>query len=592
MGVKTPGPGLFSSSLPSVPLAAGLIMGVKTPGPGLFSSSLPSVPLAAGLIMGVKTPGPGLPSFFGRWLDLSNVLMHLLCFHLKNIMNFQRKSGILLHPTSLPGPYGMGEIGPSARQFIETLQSAGQRYWQVLPLGPTGYADSPYQALSTFAGNPMLISFEDLVSDGLLKAEELQDFPHFTTQRVDYGPVLSFRQQILDAVCRRFSRRASAGLKAAFVAFCEKHADWLDDYALFVAIKEQHDLRPWTEWAPELRSRDAAALKAFAKSHAAQLKRAKLRQFLFDRQWSALRAHAAAHGVQFVGDIPIFVAHDSADVWANQAMFFLDEQGQPTVMAGVPPDYFSATGQLWGNPLYKWELHKQTGYAWWLKRMQHMANLVDIVRIDHFRGFAAYWEVPGGEDTAMNGQWVEGPAHDFFHAMKDCMGDIPVIAEDLGVITPDVDALRDDFNLPGMRILQFSFADDLEPHMQPEGFPENCVVYTGTHDNDTTCGWFHRQAGINNTETAEVIDGERQRVLEMVHTDGRQIQWDMIALAMRLAPHTAIVPLQDVMGLGTEARMNVPGKMDGNWAWRFEWQDLRAEDLQRLRDITEWAGRL
>lgn len=507
-------------------------------------------------------------------------------------MKFPRKAGILLHPTSLPGPYGMGEIGPFSRQFIQTLQQYGQRYWQVLPLGPTGYADSPYQALSTFAGNPMLISFDDLLEEGLLKPAQLEGFPEFPRDRVDYGPVLEHRQAVLDAVCRTFSRRASADLQEAFEVFCQTSADWLDDYALFVALKEMHNLRPWTEWAPELAGRDPVALEKIRKSKASAIRRAKLRQFLFARQWSRLRRHAHDHGVQLVGDIPIFVSHDSADVWANPELFYLDDRGMPTVMAGVPPDYFSATGQLWGNPLYRWDEHKQSSYAWWMKRMRHMVGLVDIVRIDHFRGFEAYWEVPGHETTAMNGKWVKGPDHDFFHALKGELGDIPVIAEDLGLITKEVDQLRDDFNLPGMRILQFSFADDLEPPMQPEGFPENCVVYTGTHDNDTTLGWYWRQPGVNNTETEEAIEQERQAVLNVVHTDGSQIHWDLIALAHRLAPHTAIVPLQDVMGLGTEARMNVPGRMDGNWAWRFTEDQLRPDDLQRLRDVTEWAGRL
>ncbi|WFB37926.1 4-alpha-glucanotransferase [Kiritimatiellota bacterium B12222] len=508
------------------------------------------------------------------------------------LMNFPRKSGILLHPTSLPGAYGMGEIGPAARQFIQALQSAGQHYWQVLPLGPTGYADSPYQALSTFAGNPMLISFDDLMKDGLLLAEELEDFPQFTTEKVDYGPVLSQRRQILDLVCDKFEKRASADLKVGFKDFCFSQAEWLNDYALFVSIKEQNELRPWVEWAPELVKRTPKALKAFAKKYDALVNRARVRQYLFALQWGRLREFAHEHKVQLIGDIPIFVAHDSADVWANQELFSLDDAGQPTVVAGVPPDYFSATGQLWGNPLYKWALHQKTGYAWWMKRMKHMVGLMDIVRIDHFRGFEAYWEVPGDEETAMNGRWVKGPDHDFFYAMKSELGDIPVIAEDLGVITPEVDQLRDDFELPGMRILQFSFCEGLEPHMEPEGFPENCVVYTGTHDNDTTCGWFRREPGVNNTETAEVIDAERYKVLSMVKTDGEQIHWDLISLAMRLPPHTAIIPLQDVMGLGTEARMNVPGRMDGNWAWRFEWEDLRAEDLERLRAITAWARRL
>lgn len=507
-------------------------------------------------------------------------------------MHLPRKAGILLHPTSLPGAYGIGEIGPAARDFVQTLARHGQSYWQVLPLGPTGYADSPYQSTSTFAGNPMLLSFDDLLEEGLVRTEELADFPSFPAERVDYGPVLEHRGKVLDQVCRCFSRRADASLRDAFKAFCREQADWLEDYALFTALKEVHDLRPWTEWAPEYRSRDAEALREFAGANSARIRHAKLRQFLFHRQWKRLRDLAHAEGITLIGDLPIFVAHDSADVWANPGLFYLDDQGMPTVVAGVPPDYFSATGQLWGNPLYHWDRHRAENYEWWFRRLGHMLDLLDIVRIDHFRGFAAYWEVPADEETAMNGKWVEGPGHDFFNALRDRFGEIPVIAEDLGVITEDVDALRDDFNLPGMRILQFSFADDLKPHLKPEGFPENCVVYTGTHDNDTTQGWFWREPGVDNTETREEIDAERQKVLETVHTDGSQIHWDLIALAHRLAPHTAIVPLQDVMGLGTEARMNVPGRMEGNWAWRFTEEQLREEDLRRLRDITEWADRL
>ena len=507
-------------------------------------------------------------------------------------MKLPRKAGVLLHPTSLPGPYGMGEIGAAARSFVQTLARHGQTYWQVLPLGPTGYADSPYQATSTFAGNPMLISFDDLLVEGLVRAEELADFPAFPEDHIDYGPVLEHRGKVLDTVCRAFSRRADAPLKDGFKAFCKEQADWLNDYALFTALKEEHNLRPWTEWAPEYRDRDARALKDFASAHASRVRHAKLRQFLFHRQWSRLRDLAHAEGVTLIGDLPIFVAHDSADVWANPDLFFLDEQGMPTVVAGVPPDYFSATGQLWGNPLYNWDRHREQNHAWWFRRLGHMLDLLDIVRIDHFRGFAAYWQVPADEETAMNGKWVEGPGHEFFNAMRDHFGEIPVIAEDLGVITEDVDALRDDFNLPGMRILQFSFADDLKPHLRPEGFPENCVVYTGTHDNDTTQGWFWREPGVDNTETREEIEAERRKVLQTVHTDGSQIHWDLIALAHRLAPDTAIVPLQDVMGLGTDARMNVPGRMEGNWCWRFTEEQLREDDLHRLRDITEWAGRL
>ena len=486
----------------------------------------------------------------------------------------------------------MGEIGSAARDMVRCLQAAGQTYWQLLPLGPTGYADSPYQALSTFAGNPMLISFEDLLEQGLLLEEDLGEVPPFPEAHVDYGWVLPFRKEVLGKACAGFSKRASEEQKQAFKTFCAKERGWLTDYALFRALKDQNDQRPWTEWDAPFRSREPETLKAFASKHRTAIRHVKLQQFFFDQQWRALRKFAHAHGVQLIGDIPIFVAHDSSDVWANPELFYLNGDGSPTVVAGVPPDYFSETGQRWGNPLYRWEVHQADGYSWWLRRMGKMADQVDIVRIDHFRGFEAYWEIPGDEDTAVNGVWKKAPGLDFFkHLLKE-FGELPVIAEDLGVITKEVDLLRDTFELPGMRILQFSFGADLEPPLKPKGFPENCVVYTGTHDNDTTAGWFWREPGVNNTESEEQIEAERKRVLAEVHTDGSQIHWDLIAFCHQLTPHTAIVPLQDVMGLGTEARMNVPGQMDGNWAWRYRTQDLQAEDLQRLRDITEWSGRL
>ncbi len=506
-------------------------------------------------------------------------------------MSFPRSAGILLHPTSLPGPYGIGEIGPVARQMVGTLEKARQRYWQMLPLGPTGYADSPYQSLSTFAGNEMLVSFEDLVEEGLLRKEELRGRPEFPVDRVDYGPVLEWRGGVLDRVCRAFPRRASRGMKEAFAAFREEQADWLEEYALFSALKQEHQLRPWTEWAPELVRREPSALAAARKRLAARLRGARIRQFLFDHQWRRLREAARAAGIHLIGDIPIFVSHDSADVWANPELFHLDGRGMPTVVAGVPPDYFSATGQLWGNPLYRWERHQAEGFAWWLRRIQRTMRRVDVVRIDHFRGFESCWEIPAGEETAVNGRWVKAPGVELFEALRANLGELPILAEDLGIITEEVDALRDRFALPGMRILQFSFAGDLKPHLKPEGFPENCVVYTGTHDNDTTRGWFWREPGVNNTESLAQVRAEREAVLRHTGTDGSQIHWDLIALAHRLPPHTAIVPLQDVMGLGSEARMNVPGRMGGNWAWRFAQGDLRAEDMDRLRDITLWAGR-
>lgn len=507
-------------------------------------------------------------------------------------MNFQRRAGILLHPTSLPGRYGMGEIGVEARSFIEILRRAGQTYWQLLPVGPTGYGDSPYQALSTFAGNPMLLCFEDLKEEGLLKEADFDGMQEFPSTRVDYGPVLEFRRRVLLKLCRNFKRRASVAVKTDFDAYCEKEAAWLDDFALFSAIKEDQDLRPWTDWPAGLAGREPVALERFRKANENAIRYAKILQFLFDRQWNRLHAYAKEQGVQLIGDIPIFVAQDSSDVWANRELFYLDDDGQPTVVAGVPPDYFSATGQLWGNPLYRWDVHEATGFSWWLKRLRHILSQVDVVRIDHFRGFEAYWEVPGADETAMNGRWVNAPGHALFETIRNELGDLPVIAEDLGVITDEVDELRDRFELPGMRILQFSFVDGLEPKDQPAGFPENCIVYTGTHDNDTTLGWFWREAGVNNTETAEQIEAERNNVRNAVRTDGSQIHWDLIAKAHGLHTHTAIVPLQDVMGLGTEARMNVPGVTAGNWAWRFTEEQLRDEDMQRLRDITAWANRL
>lgn len=506
-------------------------------------------------------------------------------------MNFPRSAGVLLHPTALPGVWGMGEIGPQARRFLHRLRDAAQTYWQVLPLGPTGYGDSPYQSLSTFAGNPMLISFDDLLEDGLLTEADLKLFPSFPPDRVDYGPVLEKRGEVLDLVCRAFDARADKDLKNQFAAYCSEQAEWLEDFSLFVALKESHKLRPWPEWETELVQREPHALEAARRQHAQAIQAVKIKQFLFARQWEVLRETARSAGVKLIGDIPIFVSHDSADVWANQDLFSLDAAGHPTVVAGVPPDYFSATGQLWGNPLYRWDVHAGEDYSWWMRRMRHMVALVDIVRIDHFRGFEAYWEIPGGDETAENGKWVKGPGADFFQVLQRTLGEIPVIAEDLGVITEEVDLLRDAFDLPGMRILQFSFGEDLPPHLQPETFPENCVVYTGTHDNDTTRGWFWRAPGVDNTDTEEGIQEERQRVLELVNTDGSQIHWDLIALAHRLPPHTAMIPLQDIMGLGSEARMNVPGKSQGNWSWRFREDALRDEDLKRLADITRHFGR-
>ncbi len=507
-------------------------------------------------------------------------------------MDFSRESGVLLHPTSLPGPYGIGEIGSEAYRFIDRLEKMGQRLWQILPHGPTSYGDSPYQSLSTFAGNHLLISFEQLVKDKLLNPARLKKFPDFPEDNVDYGPVIEARMDVLRSVCRNFSRNASANRIREYQRFCKKEAHWLDDYALFYALKDAHDLRPWTEWPEELALRDPAALEKARKKYQTAIRNVKILQYLFDKQWKKLREYAHKKGVRLVGDIPIFVAHDSADVWANPELYFLDGKGDPIVIAGVPPDYFSATGQRWGNPLYRWDIHQHTGYDWWIRRLRKIFDAVDIVRIDHFRGFEAYWEIPANETTAMNGRWVEGPGEDLFDALIKAIGPLPIIAEDLGVITEGVEALRDKYHFPGMRILQFAFGTDAKAEdYRPESYPPNCVVYTGTHDNDTTVGWFWSNAGPGSTRTQEEIEQERRTVLEYVGTDGSEIHWDMIAVACKSKANTAVYPLQDLLGLGSEARMNVPGREDGNWRWRFTWDQLTPDIMQRMYDITHWSKR-
>jgi len=507
-------------------------------------------------------------------------------------MKFFRESGILLHPTSLPGPYGIGEIGPQARAFIRLLKGMEQHLWQVLPLGPTGYGDSPYQSLSTFAGNPMLISFDQLVKDKLLSPQRLKRFPRLPAERVDYGRAINARTPVLQTVCRTFRQRATQRRLKAWRAFCEREAAWLDDYALFIALKQANGGKPWTTWPPELANRDPKALKRARTRHATAIRHVSILQHLFHEQWVLLREYARECDVRIIGDIPIFVAHDSADVWANPELFFLDGRGHSIVVAGVPPDYFSATGQLWGNPLYRWNVHRNTGYAWWVARMRKKFAMVDYLRIDHFRGFEKYWEVPAYEQTAMNGRWVDGPGADLFHELIKQLGPLPIIAEDLGIITPEVEALRDQFGFPGMRVLQFAFGTDPKAEdYRPENYPPSCVVYTGTHDNDTTVGWFWSDEGRDSTRTQAEIDAERQRVMAYLGTDGSEIHWDMIQLAMKSKANTAIFPIQDLLGLGSEARLNVPGRESGNWQWRLP-EGLPVKATQkRLVEITRATGR-
>jgi 4-alpha-glucanotransferase len=507
-----------------------------------------------------------------------------------------RSSGLLLHPTSLPGRYGIGEIGSEAHAWLDELARMGQKLWQMLPLGPTGYGASPYQSLSSFAGNPLLISFESLALDGMLTLEELARAPQFPDSRVEFSRVEAYRNEMLRLAAGRFLQQCerSTLIERAFEAFTEREASWLEDFALFMALKRLHGGCSWHEWPKELRQRDPGALDAARRGLSREISEIKALQFFFDRQWQKLHAHARELGIALIGDIPIFTAHDSADVWARPDLFELDADGCPTVVAGVPPDYFSVTGQRWGNPLYRWPAHEAEGFAWWQSRLRKTLEMVDVVRIDHFRGFAAYWEIPATEPTAVNGRWVEAPGDALFAALKQGLGgELPVIAEDLGIITPDVTALRERHGFPGMKVMQFAFgADSLAQEYVPENYPEDCVAYTGTHDNDTVLGLFRSGEGEATTRSAEQIEAERRTILAYTGTDGSELNWDFIGAVWRSQARLAIAPLQDVLGLGSEARMNTPGQMGEHfWSWRFTWDQLTPERSERLHSLTVEAGR-
>jgi 4-alpha-glucanotransferase len=499
----------------------------------------------------------------------------------------------LLHPTSLPGRYGVGDLGDAAYRFVDFLADAGQHLWQVLPLGPTGYGDSPYQCFSAFAGNPLLVNPERLVSDGLLANEDLGAAPGFPDERVDYGRAIDFKYELLAAAFVNFERAGGAGLRAEFAAFKQSAAPWLEDYALYRAMKDARGGRPWYEWEAKAVSRDPATLGAERKRLAGQIEAQKFYQFLFFRQWDALHDYCREREVSIVGDIPIFVAHDSSDVWAQPRLFKMDAAtGRAEVVAGVPPDYFSKTGQLWGNPIYEWEAMREDDFAWWVSRFRSALSLVDRIRIDHFRGFAAHWEVPGGDPTAERGRWVKAPGRELFLTLKKELGALPVIAEDLGFITPDVIELRDEFDFPGMRIFQFGFANDTRNKDLPHNYVRNCVVYTGTHDNDTAAGWFRSDAAsAASVRTPEQVEREKEFCLDYLESDGRDIHWDFIRACMASAADTALVPLQDVLGLGSEARMNTPATTSGNWSWRFRDGELTDVHSARLRRLAELYGR-
>ena len=490
-----------------------------------------------------------------------------------------RSSGLLLHVTSLPGPYGIGDLGPEAYRFVDLLAEAGQTMWQLLPLTPTGLGHSPYASPSTFAGNPLLISPEALVEEGWLTADDL-DQPALPADRVDFERVASLKRGLLR---QAFERARESGFPADYHAFCEQHADWLDDYALFAALRDHYDGAAWPEWSPALARRVPGALDAAHAEHAEAVEQRRFAQFVFARQWEGLHDYARSRGVSIFGDLPIYVAHDSADVWANRDLFHLDPDGWPTAVAGVPPDFFSATGQRWGNPLYRWNHMRERGYAWWTARLARTLDLFDLVRLDHFRGFEAFWAIPADEPTAVGGRWAEGPGANLFDALGQALGHpLPLVAEDLGLITPEVRDLMDRFDLPGMAVLQFAFGDPASEYL-PHNYRPRLAAYTGTHDNDTIAGWWR------------TLDDEARafarRYLRLEETN-EPVHWAAVRAVLASVANLAVVPMQDVLGLGSEARMNVPGEEDGNWAWRFAWKDVDARAFARLRDLSELYGRI
>ena len=493
-------------------------------------------------------------------------------------MLHRRESGILLHPTSLPGPGGIGSLGAEARRFVDFLAGAGQSLWQVLPLGPTSYGHSPYSGYSAFAGNPLLIDLETIAEEGDINRSDLH--AELADAKIDFPAVERFKNNMLRQAAARFFANGTSERKDEFRRYCDT-AFWLNDFALFMAMKEAHDGKSWLHWPREIACREPAELAKYGESLQGAINAQKYIQWQFSQQWQALKQYANTRGIKIIGDIPIFVAFDSADVWTNPHLFHLDERGRPTVVAGVPPDYFSETGQLWGNPLYNWEAIAFHGYSWWIERIRSALEQCDIVRIDHFRGFEAYWEVPAAEKTAVNGRWVKGPGDALFTALIDSLGPLPVIAEDLGVITPDVEALRDRFGFPGMKILQFAFGSGPDNPYLPHNLVREAVVYTGTHDNDTTAGWY-----------AGLPAKEKRLIRDYLGSGGKDIVGDLVRLALASVANMAVIPLQDILGQGSTGRMNVPGTPRDNWSWRFLADDIKEEHRSRLHNMTEMYGRL
>ncbi len=528
-------------------------------------------------------------------------------------MALQRKSGILAHPTSFESKFGIGDLGQSTYDFINFLKASNQTLWQTLPLGPTSFGDSPYQCFSTFAGNHFLISPETLVKEGYLTSQDLENVPAFDDYKIEYGSVIKYKMGLFQKAYSAFKANPTKEQKDAYEDFCKKSA-WLNDFALFMALKyyfiserentfespeylaykeKNEDVLTsdqindffygavWNSWGDDLVQRKSKAIEEWTVILADEIGFYKFLQYEFFRQWTLVKDYANENDIQVIGDIPIFVAMDSADVWANPNLFYLDKTGNPTEVAGVPPDYFSATGQLWGNPLYDWKANKKQGYSWWIERIKAMVELSDIIRIDHFRAFDEYWAIPYGEKTAVNGEWKKGPGEDLFHAIKNKLGELPIIAEDLGLMTPGVEELRDNLGLPGMKILQFAFDSSEANDYLPHNFKHsNCVVYTGTHDNDTCVGWY---------EKADEYDKDLLR--RYLNVSGEDVAWDLIRLVWASSGAYAIAPVQDLLSQGSEARVNTPGVAVGNWQYRFKKEQLTNNIAERLSYLTDLFGR-
>jgi 4-alpha-glucanotransferase len=506
----------------------------------------------------------------------------------------ERKSGILMHITSLPSPYGIGDLGPEAYKFADFLYDSGQRIWQILPLNPTKieFGSSPYSSPSAFAGNTQLISPDVLLNEGLVSPRDIEDAPKFSVKRVEYPAVLAYKQALLAKSFSRFMQRKEKG--SAFSEFCDRNRYWLHDYAVFEALKKRFREMRWNQWPEGLRDRKSTLLKAYEKELGHEIEEIIFFQYLFHRQWSSLKLYCDRKNIQIIGDLPLYVSYDSADVWSHPELFKLDSAKNPTVVSGVPPDYFSKTGQLWKNPIYRWDKLKGNRYSWWMRRIEHNLNLFDIVRIDHFRGFEGFWEVPSTHETAEKGSWVEGPGEDFFGALRERFRSLPFIAEDLGEITPEVLELRDNFGFPGMRVFQFAFGDDPSSDFhKPHNYTKNCVAFTGTHDNNTLVGWLFERHGFSGRSKKEIVM-ERKRALKYIGRNRARkkgIHWEFIRTVMMSAASFVIFPMQDILGLGREARMNRPGEPHGNWEWRLFSPKLTRALSEHLLDVTKLYGR-